>query len=184
MLNLNTDGTSGDVELEKNVARVYQEVYERFKGEEFDKQFRELLEDRFLLFKRKQASYGPNNIAALGEKGIFVRIWDKVQRLRNLMWFEKPNTIEDESIEDTLSDLAVYAMMTVVLRRGQWPEYLEPPLELPPSDIPSDFGYKWENLEMTPQKLQEYIAGKVKWDMILNEEPDAKGIYQKENRDE
>ncbi len=126
---LHVDGKSGDRQLEEYIARAYMEIYERFKSPEFDKAFQDLLVDRFELFKRKQASYGSNNIAALGMKGVFVRIWDKVQRLRNLVWLDKPNTIDDESIEDTFGDLAVYSMMAIVLKRGEWPEYYERPLD-------------------------------------------------------
>ena len=129
---LHIDGTSGDKQLEERVAETYQAVWVRFNSPEFKRDFEEFLESRFEQFKKKQASYGPNNIAALGEKGLFVRMWDKVQRLRNLLWLEKPNTIEDESIEDTLGDLAVYSIMTVIFRRGYWPEYNDPPLEVPP----------------------------------------------------
>jgi hypothetical protein len=108
------DGSSGDVELEKHMAN--------------------LMAEKFELFKKKQKSYGSNNIAALGERGIFIRIWDKVQRLKNLVYDEKPNLLNDESIEDTWGDLGIYSFMAILERQGKWPEFDEP-LDIIPFEI-------------------------------------------------
>lgn len=129
------DGSSGDVELEKHIAKRFTEIWNRFESPKFRNEFRQTLEDKFFLFKTKNASYGSNNIAALGTKGIFVRIWDKVQRLRNLVWDDKKNPLADESIEDTFGDLAVYSIMAVVLLRGEWPKYQEPNFSKEPDQL-------------------------------------------------
>lgn len=102
---LDCNGASGDTGLEED--------------------FAELLAIQFELFKRKQASYGPHNVGAFQERGIFVRVWDKVQRLRRLVWDNKPNPLNDENIEDTWMDLANYSIMAILCRRGQWPDYVE-----------------------------------------------------------
>jgi hypothetical protein len=87
---------------------------EQFK--EFEKIQHELLN----LSIRKNHDYGPENIGALGERGIYVRIWDKVARLKTLLWDNKDPAVKDESIDDTIRDLANYAIIMLVLRRGKW----------------------------------------------------------------
>ena len=72
------------------------------------------------LFIRKQNDYGPRNIEDLGEKGVFVRLYDKMQRLRQLTWKDTVPKVMNETIEDTLKDIADYAIIWLLLRRGLW----------------------------------------------------------------
>lgn len=66
----------------------------------------------------KQKDYGKDNILDFGEYGVLVRMNDKFQRLKNLNKSGKePN---NESIEDTLKDIANYAIISLMLRRGQF----------------------------------------------------------------
>jgi len=81
------------------------------------------------LFAKKQLDYGPGNIAmgtSLDKKedidwsllALSVRINDKVQRLMNLLRNNKePN---NESIEDTLIDLANYSVMSIIVKKRMW----------------------------------------------------------------
>ena len=69
----------------------------------------------------KHADYGPLNIAlAPGGpmNGLRVRMYDKLARLNNLA--DKAATPNFESIEDTLIDLANYAIIGLLVQRGQW----------------------------------------------------------------
>jgi len=68
----------------------------------------------------KNNDYGNANIGDLGIKGLFVRLWDKVNRLKQLVWVEKENQVKDESIEDTYLDLANYAVISIIVKRGKW----------------------------------------------------------------
>ena len=77
----------------------------------------------------KNADYSPANILATGEVGLVTRLWDKVARLMNLTgfhveiddaYFEKPQKPKHESIDDNLLDLAVYAVIGTLLRKGVW----------------------------------------------------------------
>ena len=82
------------------------------------------------LFCLKQQDYGPKNIG-MGSKvvdtdekvkrsllALSVRINDKIQRLLNLtMNNQDPN---NESIDDTLIDIANYAVMALIVQRKQW----------------------------------------------------------------
>jgi hypothetical protein len=70
---------------------------------------------------KKQQDYGPLNIAlAPGGpmNGLRVRMYDKLARLNNLA--DKAATPNFESIEDTLIDLANYAIIGLLVQRGQW----------------------------------------------------------------
>lgn len=72
------------------------------------------------LLCRKQADYGPGNISAFGEKGVVVRMNDKMERLKRLVWGEKEPA--NESVEDSYKDLANYSVIALLLRRGRWPK--------------------------------------------------------------
>jgi hypothetical protein len=73
-----------------------------------------------ILFKKHQ-DYGPLNIAhAPGGpmNGLRVRMYDKLARLNHLV--DSGNTPNYESVEDTLIDLANYAIIGLLVQRGQW----------------------------------------------------------------
>lgn len=72
-----------------------------------------------ILYK-KHEDYGPMNIAGApggAMNGLRVRMYDKLARLTHLGDNDTPNY---ESIEDTLIDLANYAIIGLLVQRGQW----------------------------------------------------------------
>jgi len=99
---LEVDGLSGAPELEESMAQLMQEV--------------------FNLWKRKQKSYGPYNISVFGLKGVIVRLWDKMQRIVRLVWTGIKNPLQDETIRDTLIDIADYGLIAVLVFDGKWPK--------------------------------------------------------------
>ena len=66
---------------------------------------------------RKQRDYGSRNISEFGEIGILMRVWDKICRLKNLLGKENP---QNESIDDSWLDMANYALIAILVRRGIW----------------------------------------------------------------
>lgn len=78
----------------------------------------------------KNMDYGTGNILVTGEVGVLTRIMDKVLRYANLMGlrlaFSGPGTWhavaqpENESIDDTLLDLANYGVIGTLVRKGLW----------------------------------------------------------------
>jgi hypothetical protein len=73
-----------------------------------------------ILYK-KHEDYGPMNIAGApggAINGLRVRMYDKLARLNNLI--DTGDTPNYESIEDTLIDLANYAIIGLLVQRGQW----------------------------------------------------------------
>jgi len=93
------------------------------------KEFHNILDEMFKLFATKQLDYGPSNIS-MGQTleteeernwsltALSIRMNDKLQRLMNLLKTKK--TPNNESIEDTLIDLANYSVMALIVKKGKW----------------------------------------------------------------
>lgn len=70
------------------------------------------------LFAAKQESYGRGNIDGFGELGVLVRLNDKVERLKNLIYRGKSNDLE--AVEDTWLDVIGYGLIGLMIHRGRW----------------------------------------------------------------
>lgn len=70
------------------------------------------------LLDKKHLDYGPGNIARFGLRGIVVRMNDKIERLATLTDGNKE--VHFESIEDSLRDLANYAVIGILCMKGKW----------------------------------------------------------------
>ena len=82
-------------------------------------EFARVLLDMRALYLRKNAAYGNGAIGSTGLYGVAVRMSDKVHRLLTLTRSGSDGTA-DESITDTLLDLAVYAVIGIIVLRGKW----------------------------------------------------------------
>jgi hypothetical protein len=79
-----------------------------------------ILEELQSILYKKHEDYGPMNIAGAPGgpmNGLRVRMYDKLARLAHLGDSDTPNY---ESVEDTLIDLANYAIIGLLVQRGQW----------------------------------------------------------------
>lgn len=85
-----------------------------------DRAFSKVLEKMLVTFIKKHKDYGKGNILDTGELGIIFRVNDKLRRLQNLSAGDKKP--ENESINDTWLDIAVYAVIAILLRKGQFKE--------------------------------------------------------------
>lgn len=77
------------------------------------------------IYERKNADYGDSFGKSFKEYGLTmacIRLDDKLNRIKALR--TKEAQVADESIEDTLLDLANYAIMTLVEMRGDKPDDL------------------------------------------------------------
>ena len=77
--------------------------------------FRFITEEMVNLYLRKNADYGDSFTESLDEDGLLVskiRIKDKLKRFSQLI--DNDNLVEDESLRDTLIDMANYAVMTMM----------------------------------------------------------------------
>jgi hypothetical protein len=83
-----------------------------------DQAYQVVLDDLLQMFLKKHKDYGKGNILANGEIGIAMRVAEKVERLKHLlMTNDQP---ANESLEETWIDIAVYGVLAVLLRRGQF----------------------------------------------------------------
>lgn len=80
--------------------------------------YENILKELKELYQRKNSDYG-NSFSILfrkfGLKSTVIRLWDKLLRLETLC--EKEAQVKDESVEDTLLDMANYCIMTVTEMR-------------------------------------------------------------------
>ena len=81
----------------------------------FEEAIDEVMGELRELMINKQRDYGHSNITDFGEYGVFVRLNDKVCRLKNLLGKKEP---KNESIEDSWRDTANYAIIALMLRKG------------------------------------------------------------------
>ena len=79
--------------------------------------FKSLCEAAILLDK-KNRDYGPGNISAFGEKGVIVRLNDKIERLKTLVWNNRAP--EHEKVSDTWLDVTNYGIIGLLCHRGEW----------------------------------------------------------------
>ena len=63
----------------------------------------------------KHKDYGPDNILVFKEQGLIVRMWEKIGRLKHLLWTER--SPKHEAVEDSFTDLAGYAIIGLMLQR-------------------------------------------------------------------
>ena len=93
-------------------------------------EFKKILDEMYLTFCKKQRNYGPSNISVgtdlktnddikLSLTGLWFRINDKVQRLKQLVVLGQPDEV-GESIQDTYEDLSVYGVIAQLVQRGKW----------------------------------------------------------------
>lgn len=88
--------------------------------ESFEDAVEEVVGDLMLVMYSKQRDYGRGNIDAFGEVGVLVRASDKLARLKNLLYDNPGSTPKNESVIDTWGDLANYAIIALMIRRGWW----------------------------------------------------------------
>jgi hypothetical protein len=93
-------------------------------------EFKKIQEEMYLTFCQKQMNYGPSNISVgtaletdddvkLSLTGLWFRINDKVQRLKQLVVLGVPDQV-GESVQDTYEDLSVYGIIAQIVSRGKW----------------------------------------------------------------
>lgn len=104
-VNLKINGTSGAIELEKEVAYRLLEYFE--------------------LWKYKQLNYGPGNISALGGPGVVMRMNDKYERLWNYYINGVQPDDDKEGERDAWLDMLGYGLIGLLLHDNVWPGQTE-----------------------------------------------------------
>mgnify|MGYP003661462636 CR=1 FL=1 len=96
-------------------------------GTSADREARRLAEEALEIAEvviSKQHDYGHDNILSFREKGLVVRLWDKVSRLKNLLWVNDSEP-ENESVVDTFTDIAGYSIIALMLHKDTFKNELE-----------------------------------------------------------
>lgn len=97
---------------------------------ETTKEFKKILGEQYELFCKKQLNYGTSNISVgtslltdddikLSLSGLFFRMNDKIQRIKQLVVLGKQDQV-GESISDTFQDLSVYGIIAQIVHRKKW----------------------------------------------------------------
>ena len=116
---------SEDKQLPQSTTKQCEELYPETTAE-----FKKILKEQYDLFCRKQLNYGPHNISGgtslkndedvrFSLMGLFFRMNDKVQRLKQLVVLGKEDTVS-ESIDDTYQDLSIYGIIAQIVKRQKW----------------------------------------------------------------
>jgi hypothetical protein len=92
-------------------------------------EFKKIMQEQYELFCRKQMDYGPDNITLgkdteklenrfLSLMGLWFRMNDKMQRILHIVNNHiKPN---NESLEDSWTDLSNYSIISILVHRNKW----------------------------------------------------------------
>ena len=83
-------------------------------------EFKNITQEMLETYSRKNVDYDDAFTKSLEEDGLLVakiRLGDKYKRFSALI--KQENLVKDESIEDTLLDMASYAIMTIMFNRSK-----------------------------------------------------------------
>ena len=105
-------------ELEKKYPEIAQE-YKRISAEQYG------------LFAAKMLDYGKGNISVgtnlesdeevkLSLTGLWFRMNDKMNRLKNLVLLNSTPNVVSESTTDTYKDLSIYGVIAQIVQNGKW----------------------------------------------------------------
>ncbi len=83
-----------------------------------DAAFEAISQELLTTFLKKHKDYGKGNILSVKELGIAMRLTEKIERVKHLLM--TGNAAANESLDDTWTDIAVYAVIAKLLRNGQF----------------------------------------------------------------
>ena len=133
------DNSKGDSEvnwefgldtIEENIRKNDSVSYIETKYPQMAAEFKKICSEQYELFCQKQSNYGPSNISVgtnlktkddikLSLTGLWFRMNDKIQRLKNLVVLGKADTV-GESIDDSFQDVSNYGIIAQLVSRGKW----------------------------------------------------------------
>ena len=98
---------------------------------EIAKAYERIQEEQYELFAGKMMDYGKGNISVgsnldteeevhVAMTGLWFRINDKINRLKQLVLLRKDANVKSESIKDTFQDLSIYGIIAQIVKNKQW----------------------------------------------------------------
>ena len=97
---------------------------------ELTDEYKKIMMEQYVLFCKKHRNYGTGNInvgtnldtnaeVKLALTGLWFRMNDKIQRLKQLVIQNEPDTV-DETSEDTFQDLSVYSIIAQIVSKKKF----------------------------------------------------------------
>ena len=93
-------------------------------------EYKKIMMEQYIIFCKKHRNYGTGNVnvgtnleteadVKLSLTGLWFRINDKIQRLKQLVIQNEPDTV-GESIKDTFQDLSVYGIIAQIVQQKKF----------------------------------------------------------------
>ena len=93
-------------------------------------EYKKIMMEQYILFCKKHRNYGTGNVnvgtnletdgdVKLALTGLWFRVNDKIQRLKQLVIQNEPDTV-GESITDTFQDLSVYGIIAQIVSQRRF----------------------------------------------------------------
>ncbi len=106
-----------------------QELEQRYP--EIAQEYKRIAAEQFNLFAAKMLDYGKGNISVgtnletpeevkLSLTGLWFRMNDKMNRLKNLVLLNQKLNVISESITDTFQDMSIYGIIAQIVQNGKW----------------------------------------------------------------
>lgn len=106
-----------------------QELEQRYP--EIAQEYKRIAAEQFNLFAAKMCDYGKGNISVgtnletpeevkLSLTGLWFRMNDKMNRLKNLVLLNQKLNVISESITDTFQDMSIYGIIAQIVQNGKW----------------------------------------------------------------
>ena len=122
--------TEDELNLSAGKNKIIVEVMES-EWPEMTSEFKKIQREQYELFLHKQHDYGPGNISVgtqlqtpeevkLSLTGLWFRMNDKIQRLKNLLMSGRKAAVNGEPMEDAYLDVSNYGIMAIIVSRGKW----------------------------------------------------------------
>ena len=97
---------------------------------ELTSEYKKIMMEQYVLFCKKHRNYGTGNVnvgtnletdadVKLSLTGLWFRLNDKIQRLKNLVVIGEPDTV-GEAIDDTFQDLSVYGIIAQIVQQKKF----------------------------------------------------------------
>ena len=118
-----------DLSKEKEYINDIDELKDRYP--DIHKAYEQISREQFHLFARKMLDYGKGNISVgsnldtpeeekVALTGLWFRMNDKIQRLKQLVLLSKEAKVKTESVKDTFQDLSIYGIIAQIVKNKKW----------------------------------------------------------------
>ena len=118
-----------DYTKEKTYCNDVDELLDRYP--DIHKAYEQISKEQFHLFARKMLDYGKGNISVgtnldtpeeekVALTGLWFRMNDKIQRLKQLVLMNEEPKVKTESVKDTFQDLSIYGIIAQIVKNKKW----------------------------------------------------------------